>query len=168
MNGMRSWWKINGNWPKDDCDQGDDRQDARLQTGRELGDTITLNKTIAVSADDNRTEQKTGNLTGITIPATTTTAPFICRPSPAKRTRQSAEFHRQNRGQGAHHARQRPARKASKNPTALTQDEWETWYCTAYPSSIAYQIEEVIPGAVAKQVRQVAALQGNVLKRRRP
>ena len=41
----------------------------------------------------------------------------------------------------------------------------ETWYCTAYPSSIAYQIEEVIPGAVAKQVRQVAALQGNVLQK---
>ena len=55
------------------------------------------------------------------------------------------------------------ARKASKNPNALTQDEWETWYCTAYPSSIAYQIEEVIPGSVAKQVRQVAALQGDVL-----
>ena len=57
------------------------------------------------------------------------------------------------------------ARKAAKNPAALSQDEWETWYCTAYPSSIAYQIEEVIPGAVAKQVRQVAALQGNVLQK---
>ena len=57
------------------------------------------------------------------------------------------------------------ARKASKNPNALTQDEWETWYCTAYPSSIAYQIEEVLPGAVAKQVRQVAALQGDVLNK---
>ena len=57
------------------------------------------------------------------------------------------------------------ARKASKNPNVLTQDEWETWYCTAYPSSIAYQIEEVIPGSVAKQVRQVAALQGDVLQK---
>ena len=38
-------------------------------------------------------------------------------------------------------------------------------YCTAYPSSIAYQIEEVLPGAVAKQVRQVAALQGDVLNK---
>ena len=33
------------------------------------------------------------------------------------------------------------------------------------PKLIAYQIEEVIPGAVAKQVRQVAALQGNVLQK---
>ena len=57
------------------------------------------------------------------------------------------------------------ARKAAANPAALSQEEWETWYCTAYPSSIAYQIEEVLPGAVAKQVRQVAALQGNVLQK---
>ena len=44
---------------------------------------------------------------------------------------------------------------------------WETWYCTAYASSIAYQIEEVIPGAVAKQVRQVSALQGDVMNKTR-
>ena len=59
------------------------------------------------------------------------------------------------------------ARKAAKNPDALSQEEWETWYCTAYPSSIAYQIEEALPGAVAKQVRQVAALEGNVLQKTR-
>ena len=57
------------------------------------------------------------------------------------------------------------ARKAARNPAALSQDEWETWYCTAYPSSIAYQIEEAIPGSMAKQVRQVAALQGDVLQK---
>lgn len=59
------------------------------------------------------------------------------------------------------------ARKAAKNPAALSQEEWETWYCTAYPSSITYQIEEVIPGAVAKQVRQVSAMQGSVLSKTR-
>ena len=56
-------------------------------------------------------------------------------------------------------------RRAERDPTSLSVADWETWYCTAYPSSIAYQIEEVIPGAVAKQVRQVAALQGNVLQK---
>ena len=59
------------------------------------------------------------------------------------------------------------ARKAAKNPAALSQEEWETWYCTAYPSSITYQIEEVIPDAVAKQVRQVSAMQGSVLNKTR-
>ena len=35
------------------------------------------------------------------------------------------------------------SRKAAANPELLSRADWETWYCTAYPSSIAYQIEEV-------------------------
>ena len=57
------------------------------------------------------------------------------------------------------------SRKAAANPKLLSQADWETWYCTAYPSSIAYQIEEVVTGSVAKQVRQVAAVEGNVLEK---
>ena len=57
------------------------------------------------------------------------------------------------------------SRKAAQNPAILSSADWETWYCTAYASSIAYQIEEAIPGAVAKQVRQVAAVEGNVLEK---
>ncbi|MDE5640688.1 MAG: ABC transporter permease, partial [Bifidobacterium castoris] len=59
------------------------------------------------------------------------------------------------------------ARRASKNPAMLSQEEWETWYCTAYASSIAYQLEEAIPGSVARQVRQVSALQGDVMTKTR-
>ena len=59
------------------------------------------------------------------------------------------------------------ARKVSRNPAAVTQEEWETWYCTAYASSIAYQIEEVLPDAVAKQIRQISELQGDVLNKTR-
>ena len=57
------------------------------------------------------------------------------------------------------------SRKAAANPELLSRADWETWYCTAYPSSIAYQIEEVVTGSVAKQVRQVAAVEGNVLEK---
>lgn len=59
------------------------------------------------------------------------------------------------------------ARKVSRNPAAVTQEEWETWYCTAYASSIVYQIEEVLPDAVAKQIRQISELQGDVLNKTR-
>lgn len=59
------------------------------------------------------------------------------------------------------------ARKVSRDPAAVTQEEWETWYCTAYASSIAYQIEEVLPDAVAKQIRQISELQGDVLNKTR-
>lgn len=55
------------------------------------------------------------------------------------------------------------ARKAVDDPKALTAGEFETWYCTAYVSSIAYQIEEAIPGSQAKVIRQVAESEGTIL-----
>ena len=112
---MRSWWKLDGSWPKDDTDQGVIGTTLAQQLGVGRGDTVTLRKTTAAG---NTHEQKI-RITGV----------------------------------------------YDSGDDDNSQDEWETWYCTAYPSSIAYQIEEVIPGAVAKQVRQVAALQGNVLQK---
>ena len=55
------------------------------------------------------------------------------------------------------------SRKAAKNPDSLSVKEMETWYCTAYVSSIAYQIEEVMTDCVAKAVRQVAESEGAIL-----
>ena len=55
------------------------------------------------------------------------------------------------------------ARKAAKNPKALSQLDYDTWYCTAYVSAICYQIMEVIPGSVASAVRQVADSEGTIL-----
>ena len=55
------------------------------------------------------------------------------------------------------------ARKAARNPKALSQRDYDTWYCTAYVSAICYQIMEVIPGSVATAVRQVADSEGSIL-----
>ena len=57
------------------------------------------------------------------------------------------------------------ARKAAKNPNSLSVSEKETWYCTAYVSSIAYQIEEVMTDSVARPVRQVAESEGTILEK---
>lgn len=57
------------------------------------------------------------------------------------------------------------ARKAAANPDSLTPKEFEVWYCTAYVSSIAYQLEEVIPGAKAKPIRQVSDSEGAILQK---
>ncbi|WP_206222189.1 ABC transporter permease [Schaalia sp. ZJ1691] len=57
------------------------------------------------------------------------------------------------------------ARKAAKNPNSLSVTERETWYCTAYVSSIAYQIEEVMTDSVARPVRQVAESEGTILEK---
>lgn len=53
--------------------------------------------------------------------------------------------------------------KAAKDPSSLTIAQYETWYCTAYVSSICYQIQEVITNSVASPVRQVAESEGAIL-----
>lgn len=57
------------------------------------------------------------------------------------------------------------ARKAEKDKDSLTAAEFERWYCTAYVTSIAYQIEEAIPGVVAKPIRKVASSEGVILNK---
>ncbi len=55
--------------------------------------------------------------------------------------------------------------KAAKDPSSLSVKQYETWYCTAYVSSICYQIQEVITDSVASPVRQVADSEGAILEK---
>ncbi len=57
------------------------------------------------------------------------------------------------------------ARRAAKNPQALSSRDYETWYCTAYVSAICYQIQEAIPNCVASAIRQVAESEGTILEK---
>lgn len=57
------------------------------------------------------------------------------------------------------------ARRAAQDPNSLSRMEWDTWYCTAYISSIAYQIEEIMPEARAKAVLKVAESEGAILQK---
>lgn len=53
------------------------------------------------------------------------------------------------------------------DPKSLSPRDFETWYCTAYPSSIAHQIGEALPDAQAEVVRGVAGASGEILARLR-
>jgi len=55
--------------------------------------------------------------------------------------------------------------KAAKNPSLLTGDEYDLWYCTAYVSSICFQIQEAVPEAAASAVRQIADSEGKILEK---
>lgn len=154
--GMRSWWKTSGRWPKDGAAEGMIGSKAAAALGVHTGDRITLGKsgrtqTITIVGQYTSGDGDDG---AIYMPTAVTQALAGLSDSVNKIEVKALTTPDNDL-----------ARKAAKNPAALSQDEWETWYCTAYPSSIAYQIEEVLPGAVAKQVRQVAALQGNVLNK---
>lgn len=55
--------------------------------------------------------------------------------------------------------------KAREEPEALSSEEYDIWYCTAYIGSIIYQIEEVLPEASVIEIKQISKSEGNILKR---
>ncbi len=58
-----------------------------------------------------------------------------------------------------------PEPRENIDPSLLPPEEYEVWYCTPYISSIMFQIEEAIPDASAKPIRQVADNEGKLLKK---
>ncbi len=54
---------------------------------------------------------------------------------------------------------------ARKDPKTMSPAELERWSCTNYVTSIAHQITEVLPMAVARPVRRVAEGEGKVLNK---
>ena len=156
---MRSWWTINGRWARDDADEAMIGADLADQLHIDApGMTITLSRgntaaTVTVVGIYDSGDEENGavyvpsatlqELSGLTDSVDEVEVKALTTPENDL------------------------ARKVSRNPAAVTQEEWETWYCTAYASSIAYQIEEVLPDAVAKQIRQISELQGDVLNKTR-
>jgi putative ABC transport system permease protein len=54
-----------------------------------------------------------------------------------------------------------------RDPRSMTPQEYETWYCTAYPSSVAFQLHQALPEAQARVVHGVTAASADVLGRLR-
>jgi putative ABC transport system permease protein len=54
---------------------------------------------------------------------------------------------------------------ARRNPKTMNADELERWSCAAYVSSIAYSIQQVLPGSDVRVVHRVADGEGRILSR---
>jgi putative ABC transport system permease protein len=54
---------------------------------------------------------------------------------------------------------------ARSDPSKLSPEQFDRWYCTPYVNSIAYQIEQAIPEARVKPIYQVADTEGRILNR---
>lgn len=57
------------------------------------------------------------------------------------------------------------AKRAKRDPRALSESDFVKWYCSPYIDSVTYQIEEVVGGASARPIRQVAEAEGGFLRR---
>src|SRR5262249_13698986 len=52
-----------------------------------------------------------------------------------------------------------------RDPKTMDQKELDRWICTPYISSIAYSIQEVLPGSEVRVIRRVADGEGQILTR---
>ncbi|TDX48944.1 ABC transporter permease [Orenia marismortui] len=157
---LKSWWKIDGNWIKD----GKDKNQAMV--GEKLADKFDLKVGDTISLDFAKGEgvvAKEVKIVGL-INSGDKAEKQIYLPLDFLQNAVGLEDKVDNVEVSALTTPVNDlARKAQADPEALTDEEFETWYCTAYVSSITFQIEEAVPGVVAKQVRQISESEGKVL-----
>ena len=154
---LKTWWEIKGEWLKDDDLDG--VMIGSLIAGKnniQVGDTIEVKGTeqtkklivrgiINSGSDDDgaiyTTLKTTQDLFGLENKVTMLEVSALTTPDNDL------------------------AKKAAQDPNSLTISEYETWYCTAYVSTISYQIQEVLSDSVAKPNRQVAESEGTILNK---
>ncbi|RJF42548.1 ABC transporter permease [Actinomyces sp. 2119] len=153
---LRPWWEMEGTWPSDDAEEAVVGTTLAEDLGVGTGDTVTL-----TGSQGQRELLIVGVYAAGDDDDETLYAPLAVIQDLADHAGQVEEVEVKALTTPENDL----SRRAATNPAVLSSSEWETWYCTAYASSISYQIEEVMDGAVAKQVRQVAAVEGDVLSR---
>jgi putative ABC transport system permease protein len=52
---------------------------------------------------------------------------------------------------------------ARRDPKSMNADEFERWSCSPYVSSIAYSVQQALPGTDVRVIRRVAEGEGNIL-----
>jgi putative ABC transport system permease protein len=152
---LKSWWKLDG-------PPGDDAAENEVLVGQRLAQDLNLKKgeLIKVTAGPNTVSLKVraifdgGGPEDDRIYAPLALAQSLAnRPGLVESVEVSALTTPENE----------LARRAALNPGSLSRLEWDTWYCTAYISSIAYQLEEVLPAVRVKAIRRVAESEGAIL-----
>lgn len=159
IKGLKSWWDINGK-------TGDDADLYGVMVGEALAARLHLqpgDKFSATAPGGSKTVDLTvrsvfhsGGPEDSQIVAPLALAQNLAnRPGQVERVEVSALTTPEND----------LARRAAQDPGSLSRMEWDTWYCTAYISSIAYQLEEILPNTRAKAVLQVAQSEGSILQK---
>jgi putative ABC transport system permease protein len=150
--GVRSthpWWKVSGAWPDDNSQDVllGERLAARLSA--KAGDTVTISGLpLRVNGI-----LSTGGAEDEQIVAPIALAQEILgKPGAVRRVYVSALTKPEDAF-------------ARRDPKSMSGPVYDRWYCSPYPQSIAFQLQEAIPHSHAEQIRQVAQNEGAVLTR---
>jgi putative ABC transport system permease protein len=143
------WWKVSGTWPSDDSED--------VLLGSQIAVRLNLEPGKQVEIDGTQ-HHITGILSTGGQEDRQIVAPLgLAQTLSGKRDAVRKIFVS---------AKTKPEDAfARRNPNSLGPADRDRWYCSAYPQSIAYQLQEAIPHSQAEQIRQVAQNEGNVLSR---
>ena len=152
---MKSWWQIDGDWPKDNTDQVLVGQKLAESLQVKTGDTLVYRRADGTQGQFVIAGIVSGG--GNEDNAILASLPVVQQALNLKGKVSEIEVSAITTPEND------LARKAAANPERLSQAEREIWYCTAYVSSIAFQIEEVVNNSSARPVRQIAESEGKIL-----
>jgi putative ABC transport system permease protein len=152
---MKNWWDIEGDWPRNDGEVIAGAAVAR-QLGLAPGDTVTLaGEAEARTFTVKGVFHSGGDEDGVFFTTLGASQALAGKAGKVSRIEVSALTTPDNE----------LSRRASVNPQGLSIKEWEQWYCTAYVSSICYQIDEALTGSISKPVRRVSESEGAILEK---
>ncbi len=150
--GVRStnpWWRVSGAWPEDDS------HDVLL--GEKLAARLSLNAGDEIILSGRRLRVSGILLTGGSeddevVGPLALAQEILGRPGAVRRVYVSALTKPEDAF-------------ARRDPKSMSGPIYDRWYCSPYPQSIAFQLQEAIPHSHAEQIRQVAQNEGAVLTR---
>ncbi len=147
------WWTVEGRWFSEDAAECVVGASFARKTGRQIGDAIL------VGDSDNRQILgvvgilSTGGPEDDAIVAPIAIAQNIsAKPGAYRRLYVSALTKPEDAF-------------AKRDPKTFTPKEYDTWFCTPYISSIAFQIQQELPGTDVRVIRRVAEGEGAILTR---
>lgn len=155
---LKSWWQVDGAWVQDTDLQG-------AMIGERLAGRLGVKTGDALEIASSQGRQETVSVRGIVSTGGPEEEQLFVPLSLAQRAAALPGKVSKVEVSAITTPENELARRAAQNPKSLSLKEWETWYCTAYVSAIAYQLEEVVGGSQAKPVRQVAESEGVILQK---
>ncbi len=153
---MKSWWQLDGAWPKD----GDDKA---VLVGKDLAKALNVQTGDSISYTRKDGTKDSFIVSGILSSGGEEDGQIVASLAAVQKAMGLAGKVDSITVSAVTTPENDLARKAAANPKSLSVKEYEIWYCTAYVSSIAYQIEEVVGNSVARPVRQIAESEGRIL-----
>lgn len=162
---VRATLRIVGRWPHDPVDPADARGEAEVALGRRLAERLAADEGTTIRAElggrvlllrvVGRVESGGEEEEQAFVPLAAANA-LAAPEAPPDRIARAEIF-----------AMTTPELANRKDPARMTGAEYDAWYCTAYPSSIAHQIGEALPNARASIVRGITDATAEILGRLR-